>query len=291
MALPIIGIAMIWVYKNLLSASVSQGINGILIFLQGRIPSVPWLMTPSILISTLASHLFGASVGREGTAVQMGGGVSALLMKAIPFENHHRKTLMKCGVAAGFSALFGTPLAASVFAFEFSKRGEVNLKGGLWVLMASFLAYFVYEFWHLPHAHYHIEKTPTIEPEILFWAATSGLCFAVAFYVFHKVFSLVKQSITKFKINPYLAISSISVFVIFSSWLMNDYSFLGLGLPTIQKAFIEPAGFEVFLIKLFFTAICLAVGFKGGEVTPLFFIGATLGSAMSIFIPLPLSLL
>lgn len=291
LGLPLLGMLMIWAYSQLLPSSISQGINIILLFLKNKAPNVPWLMAPTILISTLVSHLFGASVGREGTAVQMGGGVSALFMKTFPFTLQEKKTLLKCGVAAGFSALFGTPLAAAIFAFECSTRGQVSLKGGFWVLLSSFLSFAFYEFWLLPHAHYHMEKVPLLDASLSFWSFLVGLCCALAFFIFHKTGNAFKTFFQKLNVNQYLAIAIISVLVISSSWLMNDYSFLGLGIPKIQASFIEAAGFEVFLLKLLFTTACLSVGFKGGEVTPLFFIGATLGSALSQFVPLPVSTL
>jgi H+/Cl- antiporter ClcA len=292
LGLPIAGVLMLWWYNKYLDYTVSLGMNSLLNFLQKKDTKISIFLAPSIFVSTLVSHLFGASVGREGTAVQMGGGIAGFFTKKLNFSDNEKRLLVRCGMAAGFSALFGTPFAAFIFSYEVVKLSQINLTGAFWVILCSYLSYFFYDFWHVSHGNdYIVQHFLPMSLENFLWILISGIFFSMGFWVFNLFCFFTKQGIKILKLNSYAAIVFVSLIILLITWIHGDYGFLGLGLETIKKSFYHVLGIEHFLLKALFTALCVSAGFKGGEVTPLFFMGATLGSFLSQLIPLPLDCL
>jgi H+/Cl- antiporter ClcA len=252
---------------------------------------IHWKLTPLVLFGTLATHLFGGSAGREGTAVQMGGATADQFNGLFKLHKVERKLLLRMGVAAGFAGVFGTPIAAILFALELGRDKKFNYKWILPILGASYLSDFVCHSWNVEHTSYAISQIPALSSELIAYTVIAGIIFGLCALVFN----LSKVYLTNIfnhviKHPPYRPIvgGGILLAVIL---LLGTTKYVGLGIPYIQDAFVEPSSAEVFIIKLLLTAFTLAAGFKGGEATPLFFMGATLGSFLIIFIPLPLSLL
>jgi H+/Cl- antiporter ClcA len=253
-------------------------------------PTVPFLLTPLVLIGTLLTHLGGGSAGREGTAVQMGASIASQLNKWISLDKKQQRLLTCIGISAGFAGVFGTPWAASIFAFEFFGFRKTKWFFVIPCLLSAYLAHFTCIGWGIQHAEYAIIAFNDFSIITFGWIGIAGIAFGLAamLYVrsgniFSKIFSKIKSPILK----PIIGGGLIVVFVYFT----HQEKMTGLGLQTISDAFVHQQGPIDFLIKLLLTSFTLNAGFKGGEVTPLFFIGAVLGSALIAYIPLPISLL
>jgi H+/Cl- antiporter ClcA len=240
-------------------------------------------MGPSIIGTTLLSHLGGASVGREGTALQMGGALADQFSRWVTLDTAGRRTLLLCGVSAGFAAVFGTPFAAAVFALEFVRIRSWAilpcLACGLLADLAGQKLFFV------QHANYRLPVPAEFSFSGLGSAAAIGVaCGLVArLYVY-----LSHREATRPNPQPYARIFFAGVSISAAVYFLHLQEFTGLGLSVIDAALIGPVEPSGFVIKMLLTLICVTAGFRGGEVTPLFFIGATLGSAAAAYLGLPL---
>lgn len=281
-------IGYIYKYSN---KDISKGNN--LIIAEYYIPkkNIPFLMAPIILISTLITHLLGGSAGREGTAVQMSAAINDQLTRLFKINATERKTLILTAISSGFSAVFGTPITGAIFALEIVHHGKLNTKSIVPVFISSYIANYVVEKLNVSHTHYHINHIPDFNFTNFNWVVFSGVLFGLTAFLF--VFMINKFEVStsnlikKLPLKTFIGGCIIAIIVIVS----NNTNYIGLGIPMITKAFLIPSNYYDFIFKLLLTTFTLAVGFKGGEVTPLFFIGATLGSAISNFVPLPIDLL
>jgi len=288
--LPLAGLAIGILYNK---SEQRFALGNAIIFQEYFIPqkTIPILMAPVILISTLLSHLVGASVGREGTAIQMGAVIADKLHFFGSKFNQNRSLFLLVGVGAGFASLFGTPWAGACFAVEILRNKSVPWSGLFPALTTSFSAYYVCLWTGAPHTHYDLISAPeftwTLFPYLTFSAALFGFV-AFCYIRCHSWFEKKAQSLVKNPVwRPFVGgILLLLIFVI-----LGNSRYMGLGLETIQSSFYQPAQTYDFAVKLVLTALALGFGFKGGEVTPLFFVGATLGSILSLFLPLPISFL
>ena len=248
-------------------------------------------MAPLVLIGTLITHLFGGSAGREGTAVQIGGAIADQFTSIFKLNTSERKTILILGISAGFASVFGTPLAGALFALEVVYFSKINIKSILTSFLVAYIAYYVVEFWQVEHTHYAIHSFPNITFINLFWIILSGILFGLTAMLFSKTTHfwnrLFSKSIPYPPLRPFVG----GIVLAFCIYLIDTTKYVGLGIPSILDAFLHPSANYDFLLKILFTGFTLGAGFKGGEVTPLFFIGATLGSALSIYVPLPVALL
>jgi H+/Cl- antiporter ClcA len=289
--LPISGLLIGWSYYRF-GASVSKGNNQLLEEFYQPTQTIPLRMAPLVLFGTLATHLFGGSAGREGTAVQMGGAIADQLNKWFTLTKEDRKILITIGVAAGFSSVFGTPLAGAVFALEWLIVGRIRYEAILPAFIGAFVAdYACAEFWQVYHTQYVITEVPAISMVNLLWLIPAGILFGLAGRLFAKACHLWGDVFQKYISYPPLRPVVGGVLVALIVWASGTTKYIGLGVPTIVDAFEQTLPWYDSLAKIFMTSLTLGAGFKGGEVTPLFFTGATLGNALSLAIPLPMSLL
>lgn len=282
--LPFIGLLTVWLYKGPLKASAG-GVKTLLAQIKAPTSPLPATMGPSIIGTTLLSHLGGASVGREGTALQMGGAIADQGSRWIDLNESERRTLILCGVSAGFAAVFGTPLAAAVFALEFVRQRSWAV---IPCLATAFLADLVgRKLFFATHADYRLPAPATYDLNGLGSAVAIGLvCGLIArLYVW-----LSRREAARPNPEPYARIFFAATCFSAAVYFKHMEDFAGLGLPIIESALVEPAAPLTFVFKLLFTIICVTAGFRGGEVTPLFFVGATLGSAAAVLLSLPLSI-
>lgn len=249
------------------------------------------LMAFLVLIGTLLTHLFGGSAGREGTAVQMASSLADQLTKLFRLQPQDRKILLTAGVSAGFASVFGTPLAGTVFALEVMVVGRMRYEALLPALFAAFAADYVCHAWNVTHTHYAIPEVPTLSITYFFTAIAAGIAFGLAGLAFaqatHFWGNTFKKYINYPPLRPFLGGVVIAAVV----FITQNTTYIGLGIPTIVASFGTTMPLYAFALKILFTSFTLGAGFKGGEVTPLFFTGATLGSAFSLFLPLPTALL
>ena len=251
---------------------------------------IPFIMAPLVFFSTLLTHVGGGSAGREGTAVQMGGAIADQLTRLFKLNTTERKTILIIGISAGFAAVFGTPMAGAIFALEIMSFKKIKWADVIPSIITAYGAHHICLAWQVKHTIYSISSIPTLSFTNLSWTIVAGLIFGLAAFVFiyfGKLFEGIFFKIKFAPLRPFIGGIVIALFIV----LFNSTQYIGLGIPQIIDAFVHPAGHYDFLIKILLTAFTLGAGFKGGEVTPLFFIGATLGNILIWFIPLPMALL
>ncbi len=248
-------------------------------------------MAPFVYVGTLVTHLFGGSAGREGTALQMAASIIDQFSKWFKFSQTERKILLISAVSAGFGSVFGTPLAGAFFGLEFFLIGKINYRAIFPAFASAILADLVTKSWNVPHTHYQTPDFPELSILPILNSVLAGIAFGLCALLFSKSIKYI-TSLFKSKINfpPFRPLVG-GIIVAFAVFLIGTTKYIGLGIPTIIQSFEEQLPMYDFALKMAFTVFTLAAGFKGGEVTPLFFIGATLGSALSFFIPLPTALL
>ena len=253
--------------------------------------TISFKMAPLVLAGTLITHLFGGSAGREGTAVQMGGAIADQFNWILKLTPSDRKTLLILGISAGFASIFGTPLTGAIFALEVLYFSKITYKSVVLSFVVAYMAYYTVEFWDVAHTHYHIPTVPELSVSILGWIVLVSLLFGLAAMLFSRSTHLWGKLFSKYiqdaPLRPFIG----GLVLVVAIYLIGNTKFIGLGVPMIVEAFSVPNQPFDFLIKILFTGFTLGAGFKGGEVTPLFFVGATLGSALSVVVPLPIALL
>jgi H+/Cl- antiporter ClcA len=271
--------------------SVVKGNNLLLEEYENPQQTIPLKMAPLVLLGTLMTHLFGGSAGREGTAVQMGGAISDQFTKLFQLDSSERKTILILGISAGFASIFGTPLAGAVFALEVVYFSKINLRSILLSFLVAYIAYFTVALWQVQHTHYAIPFVPAITVINLFWVVLVSILFGLAAMLFSRSTHLWSHLFSKTIASPPLRPFVGGIILAVALFFIGTTKFAGLGIPVIIDAFTIPNAPSDFLLKILFTGFTLGAGFKGGEVTPLFFVGATLGSALSLLVPLPIALL
>lgn len=265
---------------------------------------VPTRMAPLVLLGTLVTHLFGGSAGREGTAVQMGGSLAAGFGRWFRIKPENIRILLLAGVAAGFGSVFGTPLTGAVFALEVVVVGRVQYDALIPVLVASVVGDATCSAWGIRHTPYHIAfagataRFAELTPRLLGAAIVGGIVFGLVGRFFaeltHAFQHAFKRIVPFAPLRPAIG----ALIVIALTFAVGTRDFLGIGVTSpdphgvsVLSAF-TPDGATPFTWwwKLLFTAVTLAAGFKGGEVTPLFFIGAALGHTLGVFFGVPVDL-
>jgi H+/Cl- antiporter ClcA/PII-like signaling protein len=301
--LPLAGVVVGWVYHRL-GKSAEGGNNLILDQIHEPGGGVPTRMAPLILISTLVTHLFGGSAGREGTAVQMGGSLASAYGRLCKFGEDNMRILLMAGVAAGFGSVFGTPLTGAVFAMEVLVIGRVQYDALIPVLVASVVGDATCSAWGIHHAIYHIGIADgsgslalldgSLMAKVVLVAIAAGLTSKLFAELTHGLQRTFKKIAPSAPLRGALG----GVLVIGLVYLVGTHDYLGLGVRahdpgavTLLSAFTPGEATPwSWWWKLLFTAVTLAAGFKGGEVTPLFFMGAALGNTLAGLLGAPVDL-
>lgn len=271
--------------------SILKGNNLLLEEIHDPQKTIPLKMFPLILISTIITHFFGGSAGREGTAVQMGGAIADQFTKIFKLNHNDRKILLITGISAGFASVFGTPLAGMIFGLEVFIIGKLYYEAILPSLFSAIVADYVCSLWGIKHTHYAIPFTPHLTPTYFLYALLASVLFGLTGLLFSKITSffddIFKKYIKYAPLRPFVG----GIIIACAVFILGTTKYIGLGIPTIVDSFKNPLPIYDFFSKIMFTALTLGSGFKGGEVTPLFYIGSTLGNALSNIIPLPVALL
>ncbi|WP_111707244.1 voltage-gated chloride channel family protein [Lutibacter citreus] len=276
---------------HLYGNSVVKGNNLLLEEFHSPKKIIPFRMAPLVLLGTILTHFFGGSAGREGTAVQIGGAIADRFTEVFNLSKRDRQIVLIAGISAGFASVFGTPLAGGIFALEVLVLGRIRLDAIVPSFLSAVLANYFCEIWNVSHTHYHISSVAEMNPVNLLWALLAGIIFGLVAMLFSKSThfwsNLFNKHINYPPLRPVVGGAILAIVV----FLMGTTKYIGLGIPTIVDAFSINLNSYDFLLKVLLTSFTLGAGFKGGEVTPLFFIGATLGNVLVWFIPLPMSML
>lgn len=299
--LPLAGLCSGWLFERF-GRSVEAGNDLIIEEIHQPGGGVPLRMTPLVLLGTLLTHLCGGSVGREGTSVQMGGSLAHAYGQWLGIAAERRAIILMAGVAAGFAAVFGTPFAGGLFAMEVLIVGRIDRRATLPVFAAALVGHFTCLAWGTEHSAYFMALGDPAQGRFDFLLLAKVAVAAVVFGLVARGFSTLthalKHGFRRLVAWPLLRPVVGGLLVIALTMALGTRDYLGLGVSspdkqavTILSAFgtggAEPWSWA---LKLLFTAITIGSGFKGGEVTPLFFIGATLGNALAWALNAPVDL-
>jgi H+/Cl- antiporter ClcA len=288
--LPVAGLALGWTYERF-GESIKAGNNLVIDTIHDEGPEIPPRMAPMVLIGTVLTHVFGGSAGREGTAIQMGAGITDWVSHRLRVGRNVRRQLLAAGVAGGFGSVFGTPIAGTVFGLEFIVLGRIEYDALVPALIASVVGDMTTRALGIAHTVYPAAPRIPLSPAMLLkWLVFAAAVAAVTAAFIELTHFIKKQSerlIPRLPVRMF--VGGLAVVVLWKAVGTSDY--LGLGIPTIMRAFEDPhLPFFAFALKLVFTAVTLGTGFLGGEVTPLFFVGAALGNALAGPLGLPVDL-
>ena len=280
--MPVGGLAIVGLYR--LTKTEGKGTNDVIASVHFG-EQVPGLLVPVIFVSTVITHLCGGSAGREGAALQIGGGIGYQAGRLLRLGEKDLPLATLCGMSGVFAALFGTPLTATVFALEVISVGVLYYAGLVPCLTAALTGYLVSVFMGVPPTRFTV-TVPGLEVRTMLLVMVLALLCAVVSILFcrglHGVEHLLKRTLK----NPYLRVAAGAAVLIGLTLLTNgDYN--GAGMEVISRAIAGQADPWAWVWKLLFTAITIGCGFKGGEVVPSFFVGAAFGCVAAGWLGLP----
>ncbi len=247
--------------------------------------TVPLRMAPLVLFGTLVTHLFGGSAGREGTAVQMGASLADQLGSIFKISPEERRILLVAGAGAGFGAAIGAPLAGTFFGMEVIFVRGLRPFAVVECAVASFVGFAVTHLLHAPHSVYPAFQAPGVDLRLLGSTLIMGAASGVAVMLFVRMTHFVEGAYKRFRLAPWVRPVVGGALLVGLYRLLGTDRYAGLGIPVIQDALVHATGFLDPLYKGIASALTIGSGFKGGEFVPLVFVGTTLGSALSVFIP------
>lgn len=285
--LALAGLLIVFIYQKF-AGKTGKGMGLIFEVGHGTEKEIPLRLVPIVTVATWITHLFGGSAGREGVAVQLGATLSHRFNKYFNFPDKS-KVFLVTGMAAGFGGLFQTPIAALFFALEVLTLGNLQLYALLPAVVAAFTASWTSSFLGLEKFTHIVNTTLSITPMTFVKFAILGIIFGIAGNLFVYLQSFLKKfAVEKIK-NPYYRIFIIGIFLSIILLLLHEGRYTGLGTNLIENSFSgKPIFGYDWILKLLLTTLTLAAGFQGGEVTPLFSIGASLGVVIAIFFGFPI---
>ena len=253
----------------------------------GEEEEIPLRLIPFTVIGTWLTHLFGGSAGREGVAVQIGATVSHWVGRRLNMVSHSRVFLIT-GMAAGFSGLFQTPIAACFFALEVLIAGSLQYTALFPTVIAAFVATWVSGSLGLEKFHYNLQTQIQLDPVFIIKLILSGIMFGLVGAMFAHGLKLVKDKLNNRFQSPVSKIAIVGTFLVILFILSGMGRYSGLGTNLISASFHGGKIYQWdWVLKFVLTIITLAAGFQGGEVTPLFSIGSSLGAALAVILGLP----
>jgi H+/Cl- antiporter ClcA len=288
--LPLAGVAIAWAYTDI--GQSAAGGNNLLIdqlHATDEVNRVPLRMLPLVLVATILTHLCGGSAGREGTAVQMGGAIGGWLSRVLHLSMPQLRTMLMCGVSGGFAGVFGTPLAGTVFAMEMLALGGMRYGALIPCLVAAVMSDLVVRQLDVHHSVYVLQAgIPAISLSTVLLVVVAGVAFGIASLGFAELTATIERLSKQAIRHPLWRTFAGGVVVIVITLMLGTRAYNGLSLPLLADSFVgAPIPTFAFAFKLLLTAVTLGFGFKGGEVTPLFVIGATLGVTLASPLGLP----
>ncbi|WP_252224189.1 MULTISPECIES: chloride channel protein [unclassified Clostridium] len=282
--LPLGGVLIICLYK-IFKLGSNIGTNLVIdsIRTDGK---VPFSMSPLIFISTVITHLFGGSAGREGAALQLGGSIGSQVGKILHLDEKDMHLITLCGMSGVFSALFGTPLTATFFAMEVISVGVIYYSSFIPCIVSSIVAYKVSLLFGLEPVRFNINVIPNFSTENIIKVAILGALCALVSIIFCETLHKTNKFLSNAIKNDYIRIICGGLAIVALTFIVGCRDYNGAGMDIIANAINGQAKPEAFILKIIFTAITISVGYKGGEIVPTFFIGATFGCVVGRLIGL-----
>ena len=281
--MPVAGLAIVGMY-HLSGITKPMGTNRVLLAVKEE-EGVAIRMAPLIYLSSMLTHLTGGSSGIEGAALQIGGSVANFIGRQFKLSHLDLRTITMCGMAAGFSGLFGTPLAAGIFAMEIAD-GTLHYAVLLPCMLSSIVARVTAEKFGIQAAAFTVTGYPDLTLHSVLAVLVFGVMCALLSILFVEVLHCIDWTYAQYLKNPYLRIAVAGLIVAAGTTLLGTRDYNGAGTEVIVRALAGEARPEAFLLKILFTALTLEAGFKGGEIVPTFFIGATFGCTFAPLIGL-----
>ncbi len=275
-ALPVAGLFIVFIYEKF-GGKVSKGTNMVLAAINSD-EKIPVIMLPLIFISTVISHLFGASVGREGAALQMGASFGNTFAGILKLNDNDKKILIMTGMSAAFSALFGTPLAAAVFSMEVISVGVMYYSALVPCVVSALTAASVAKHLGVQYADYKLSVVPEFTLYTGGMTILLGILFAIVSIVLCMVLILSERGMVNHIKNPYIRVFAAGLLIACFTALMGTQDYNGLGTGVIKAALSGNVVWYAFIIKMLITGVSLSGGYRGGEIVPVLFIGATFGA-------------
>ncbi len=283
--LPVGGLLSVIVYR--IFKIKGMGTNQVIKSVEGASELSP-LLAPCVFLGSCISHLFGASVGREGAALQLGGSLATLISKIFKLNDNERHILLQCGMAGLFSALFGTPLAATLFALEVICVGSICFRAVIPTVVTSLLSFCVATALGVHPERFTLTALPDFSLIISVKSLLIILLATLLSVVFCFLLHLSERVFERLFKNDFLQIFVGGICIVLLTISVGNQDYNGAGVNIIEQIFTEgEVKYTAFIFKIIFTCIAVAAGFKGGEIVPTLFIGATFGAALGIALGLP----
>ncbi|MEG2570896.1 MAG: chloride channel protein, partial [Clostridia bacterium] len=283
--MPLAGLLIVFLYRAS-GVSKSGGTNIVLLAVRSE-EDIPFKMAPLIFVATILTHLVGGSAGREGAALQLGGSIAHQMGKIIKLDRKDLHIITMCGMSACFAAVFGTPIAAAVFALEVVSVGVMYYAAIVPCAIAALVSMLVGGLFGVIHPAMPIAAIPVISPETLALTLALGVLCALVSLAFCKMLTGASRLAERYVKNQYARVLAGSALILVLTMLVGTRDYMGAGVGIIARAIEGNARPEAFILKMVFTSITLAAAFKGGEIVPTMFIGATFGAAVGAFLGLP----
>lgn len=277
--LPLAGVVIVFIYR-LLGMKNDKGTNLVIESIRSR-EKVPLVMAPLIFTGTVLTHLCGGSSGREGAALQIGGSLGSFLGKIFHLSDEDISVITMCGMSAVFSALFGTPLTAAIFSMEVVSVGVIYYSAFFPCVVSAITAYSIAHAAGAEAIGFTINTADVLLPSTLMKAGLIAAGCAVVSIIFVVTMHKSKQIFTTKIKNSYLRIITGGAIIVLLTLIIGNDNYNGAGISIINNALEGQSYNFAFLIKIIFTSITLGCGFKGGEIIPALFIGATFGNSAS----------
>lgn len=283
--LPAAGLLIVFLYRAG-GIKHDKGTNLVIGSIRNPEYNVPFRMAPLIFITTVITHLFGGSAGREGAALQIGGSLGASIGKLIKMDDNDKHIMTLCGMSAVFAALFGTPVTAALFSVEVISIGILYYSALVPCILSATISYAITEKFHITPTYFILNQVPEMSLATGIRVIILSVAAAVLSILFCMSMQVIGKTFKKYLKNQYLRILVGGVLLVLLTLIVrcNDYN--GAGMNIIEQAIHGTAKPEAFILKLLFTCITIGCGFRGGEIVPSFFIGATFGCTLGGWIGL-----
>ena len=273
--LPLSGLLIVFIYR-ISGIKHDKGTNLVIGSIRSPEDRIPFKVAPLIFIATIITHLFGGSAGREGAALQIGGGIGASIGKLLHLDENDKHIIILCGMSAVFAALFGTPITAALFSMEVISIGVLYYSAIVPCILSSTIAFAITERFDITPTAFVLHQVPDMNLITGIRVIVLAICCAILSIIFVMAMQVSTKLFKKIK-SQYIRIFTGGLILVVLTFIIQNTRYNGAGMSVITAAIHGDALPYDFILKLLFTCITIACGFRGGEIVPSFFIGATFG--------------